>query len=138
MDAAVAADLTNGQVRRELVCLDSRRPSPVSMLLTQDRLELTRKNAAGEAERLEAQYRSDGKVLYIENARLVNVSTGQGRNIPGEQRVGSVANEGVYLILAEPLVPRGYGAEELERRLREGDLGLLVGLRWLMVCHDGR
>lgn len=134
--SACAAGLVPDGGRRELLCYDSRRATPVEMLVTADRLEMRRRDASGRPERLEATYRIDGNSLFLSEARLVSEATGETKRVPGEQRAGSVATGESHIAIAEPLVPQGYTFEELERRLREGELGHLVGLRWLMVCSD--
>lgn len=133
---AGAFDLAAGAERRDLQCLDSRRGEPVALQVTSSRLALKRRSATGEPERLEADYRVGADALYIENARIVSETDGAVREVPGEQRVGALRLESPYLILAEPVVPPGYDALELERRLKTQDLGRLVGLRWLMVCRE--
>ena len=133
---ATAFDLAGGAERRELECLDSRRSEPVTMIVTAQRLVLKRRSATGEPERLEANYRVGADALYLDEAQIVSETDGSVRAVSGEQRVGSLRMETPYLILAEPVIPPGYDARDLEHRLQTQDLGRLVGLRWLMVCRD--
>lgn len=133
--AASAAGLVPDGDQRTFQCYDSRRAEPVTMQVTADRLEIHRRDAHGRPERLEAAYRIEDNVLYLSDARLISETTGRVKQVPGERRTGSVSKSDEYIAIAEPLVPRGYTFEELERRVRAGELGSLVGLRWLMVCR---